>query len=130
MDPITTAIVAALTTGMVAGAAKVAEKSIVDGYDALKAALRKKRGSDSDVVNAVEELEKKPESAARRAVLQEEVAAAKAEQDPDLVEVAEALLAKIEELPGGRTAITQIVKGDRNIFSGAGNVTVTGREQE
>ena len=72
MDPITTAIIAAL--------ANLSKDVIKDGYNALKAALKKKFGSESDLVDAVEGLEKKPDSKARQAMLQEEVAVVKANE--------------------------------------------------
>ncbi|MGB3691787.1 MAG: hypothetical protein WA896_02595 [Spirulinaceae cyanobacterium] len=46
MDPITTAIVAAL--------AALSKDAIKDGYNALKSTLKKKFGSESDLVDAVE----------------------------------------------------------------------------
>jgi predicted Ser/Thr protein kinase len=46
MDPITTAIVTALATNL-------GKDAIKDGYEALKAAIKKKFGDDSDVVDAV-----------------------------------------------------------------------------
>ena len=64
MDPITTAFVTALAIPM-------AKDVIEDGYEALKKALKNKFGEESDVVNAVEQLEKKPDSEGRKAILQE-----------------------------------------------------------
>jgi len=125
MDPITASITAALAASLTEGVAKIGEKAIVDGYEALKALLKEKFGKANGISKAVEELEKKPDSAARRAVLQEEVQTAGADQDPDLLQAAESLLAKIKEQPGGKTMVTQIVNGDRNIFSGTGDVDVT-----
>jgi hypothetical protein len=118
MDPITLAITAAL--------ANLGQNVIKDAYNALKAGLQHKFGVDSDLVEAVEKLEQKPDSTARQAVLQEEVEAAQANQNSELVKAAEALLAKLKELPGGQANITQHVdiKGDRNIVTGQGNVTI------
>jgi hypothetical protein len=130
MDPITTAILAAITAGVVPGLTQVSKKAIVDAYDGLKALLEEKFGKDSDIAKAVEELENKPDSTARRAVLQEEVRSADAEHDPALLQSAEALLAKIKDCPGGQTIVTQLVTGDRNIFSGTGNVTVTNQPKD
>jgi len=118
MDPITTAIVAALTAGAVAGVTEVGKKAIAEGYEALKAALKKKFGAESDLVQAVDQLEKKPDSTGRTQTLQEEVAAAKAEQDPELVQAAQALLEQIKAQPGGeqhiQTAIgSYIAQADR-----------------
>ena len=99
MDPITTAIIAAL--------ANLSKDAIKDGYNALKAALKKKFGSESDLVDAVEGLEKKPDSKARQAMLQEEVAVVKANKDSDIIRLSQDLLNKIQEQPGGQNIINQ-----------------------
>lgn len=120
MDPITLAITAAL--------GNLGAKVINDAYDALKAALQHKFGIDSDLVGAVEKLEKKPDSEARKGMLKEEVANTKADQDPELKQTAEALIEAIKSQPGGAEAVQQIINqtvtGDHNIFSGSGDVTV------
>ncbi len=102
MDPITTAIIAAL--------ANLSKDAIADCYGALKGALQKKFGSDSDVVDAVEKLEKKPDSEGRKAMLQEELATAKVSDDPEIIRLAQDLqdlLDKIKEQPGGQQIIDQ-----------------------
>ena len=111
MDPITTAIIAAL--------ANLSKDAIKDGYNALKATLKKKFGSDSDLVDAVAGLEKKPESEARKAMLQEEVDLAKVNDDPDIIQLAQDLLNKIQEQPGGGQVINQT---QNNEISGVINV--------
>lgn len=99
MDIITTAIVAAL--------ANLSKEAIKDGYNALKTALKKKFGSESELVDAVDKLEKKPDSEARKAIVQEEVEVAKVNDDPNLLELAQNLLDKIKEQPGGQEIINQ-----------------------
>ena len=99
MDPITTAIVAAL--------ANLSKDAIQDGYGALKAALKKKFGSESDLVDAVDKLEKKSDSEGRKATLQEEVEIAKVNDDPNIIRLAQDLLDKIKEQPGGQQIINQ-----------------------
>lgn len=102
MDPITLAIVAAL--------GKLGENVIKDAYDALKAAIAHKCGVDGDLTKAVEGLEKKPTSAGRKETLKEEVAAAEADQDREIVRLAQNLLDKLGELEGqpkGSTTIKQ-----------------------
>ena len=89
IDPITTAFVTALAIPM-------AKDVIKDGYEALKKALKNKFGEESDVVNAVEQLEKKPDSEGRKAILQEEIENAKIYNDPQMVKLAEELLKQIE----------------------------------
>jgi hypothetical protein len=111
MDPITTAIIAGVTAGVVGGTTEVGKKVIVDAYEALKAVLRQKCGLDSDLVEAVEKLEKKPDSAGRKETLKEEVEAAKADQDPDIVKAAQALLDQLKAQPGGEQHVQQIASG-------------------
>jgi uncharacterized iron-regulated protein len=118
MDPITTAIVAALAAGVASGATEVGKKVIVDAYDTLKTALKNKFGADSDLVDAVDKLEKKPDSGGRKEVLQEEVAAAKADQDPEILKAAQDLIDQVKAQPGGeqhiQTAIgSYIAQADR-----------------
>jgi hypothetical protein len=122
MEPITTSIVAAVT----AGVAKVGGQAITDAYTGLKELLKRKFGAESKLVKAAEEVEANPQSKSRPATLNEEVLAAKADQDPDILKAAEALLVKLKETPGGQTIVNQIVTGNQNIFSGTGNVTVSG----
>ncbi len=120
MDPITSAFVTAL-------AIPVAKDVIKDGYEALKSALKKKFGEESDVVNAVEQLEKKPDSEGRKCMLQEEVENAKIYNDPQMVKLAEELLSKLKEQPGGETVITQNVSNVKYAAtSGSGNASISG----
>ena len=118
MDPITLAITTAL--------GNLGQTVIKDAYDALKAALQNKFGADSDLVEAVEKLEQKPDSNARQAVLQEEVEDSKAAQDVEIIQFAESLIEKLKNLPGVQVEILQDVdiKGNRNIVTGQGDVTV------
>lgn len=118
MDPITLAIVSALTAGIGSGVTKVAEQGTVDGYNSLKSALKKKFGDDSDVVKTVAALESKPGSEGRKATLQEEIADSKADKDPDILKVANDLLEQIKAQPNGekhiQTAIgSYIAQADR-----------------
>lgn len=99
MDIITTAIIAAL--------ANLSKDAIKDSYDALKSALKKKFGSDSDVVDAVEGLEKKPDSEGRKGTLQEEIESAKVNDDVEIVQLAQDLLNKLKDEPGGQQIINQ-----------------------
>ena len=118
MDPITLAITTAL--------GNLGQTVIRDAYDALKEALQHKFGADSDLVEAVDKLEQKPDSNARQAVLQEEIETSQANQDSELVMLAKSLVEKLNDLPGGQVEILQEVdiKGNRNIVTGQGNVTV------
>lgn len=112
MDPITLAITTAL--------GNLGQSVIKDAYDALKAALQKKFGADSDLVDAVDKFEQKPESKARETLLQEEVDTTKAMEDTELIQLAESLIEKIKELPDEPVKIKQKVEinGNRNIVAG------------
>lgn len=92
MDPITAAIVAAMSAGAVSGLTEASKTAITDAYRELKALLIKKFGGESDVVRAASEVEAKPNSVGRKATLQEEVAAVKADQDQEVLHAAQALL--------------------------------------
>ncbi len=130
MEPITTVILSALAAGAAAGVTEAGTKLVVDGYGALKAALRAKFGADSDLADAVAGLEKHPESDGRKQILDEEIVAAKADADPELVELARALLDQIESQPGGAQHIQKavgsyIAQADRGATA---TVTVTRKD--
>ncbi len=132
MDPITAAIVAAISSGM----AEVGKESVLDAYKALKTLLSRKFGSHSQVIKAVEDLEHNPASQARTAVLQEEVAKAKADQDPDLRRAAYNLYQQVNRSSVSRS--NQVAYGNKNVqqqagqnayhVSGRGNVATVGRD--
>jgi hypothetical protein len=100
MDPITTVIVAALAENLSQNVCK-------DSYVALKDTLKKKFGHQSDLVDAVDKLEKKPDSEARKATLQEEVEISKVNDDPEIGKLVQNLLDQIEKQPGGQKIINQ-----------------------
>lgn len=96
MDPITTAIVMAITLGVVSGTSKVSEQAIVDSYNALKNLIKNKFGTKSEIINAVESLETKPNSSARKELLKEEVMETKANDDKELVALASEIIKSLE----------------------------------
>jgi flagellar motor component MotA len=107
MDVITTAIIAAL--------AALSKDAIKDSYSALKSALKKKFGSDSDIVDAVEGLEKKSDSKGRQATLQEEIENVKVNDDEEIVQLAQNLFNQLKDEPGGQEIINII---QTNILNG------------
>lgn len=118
MDPITTAIVA--------GVANLSKDVIKDAYNALKTALKKKFGEKSDLVNAVDGLEKKPDSEGRKATLVEEVEIAKVNDDTDILQLAQGLLAQIKEQPGGQQIINQTISNVKYAAtSGSGAASIS-----
>jgi hypothetical protein len=101
MEPVTvtTAILAAIAAGATAGVTDTAKKAIGDAYAGLKTLLKRKFGGDSKVVEAVEKLERDPESAGWKETVGKEAAKAGANQDQELIAAAEDVLAKLKELP-------------------------------
>lgn len=118
MEPITTAIIAAL--------ASLAEPAVKDAYHALKELVVKTLGMDHEVVRAVSSLEEKPDSEGRRATLNEELAASEAAKDPAIAAATQALLDQLKRLPGSQENVRQTVTGNRNIFSGTGDINIGG----
>ena len=57
-------------------------------------------------------MEARPESAGRRETLKEEVAAAQADQEPELRQAAAALLEQLKAQPGGAQHVQQIASGN------------------
>jgi len=117
MDPVTVAIVAALT--------KRGDTIIKDAYESLKGLLKRKFGSEKGVAQAVSDLESEPSSPGRKAVLQEKVAASGADRDEEILRAAEVVTEKVRALPGGQQLVHQIVTGDHNVVAGTGDISIT-----
>lgn len=106
MDPITTAIIAALSAGAIAGLTDTAKAAISDGYNKLKDLLMKKHGASSEVMQAIVQLEKKLESQGRKDMLAEEIAAVKAEQDDEVVAAAKQILILVKSQQVSQSTMT------------------------
>jgi hypothetical protein len=104
MDPITQAIIAAAAGSAAKGLAS-------DAYDALKALLKKTFGAEAPLSRAIAGVEEKPQSVGRQKVLAEEVAGAGADRVPEILRLAEELLA---QFPPAERAYTQTATGDNN----------------
>jgi hypothetical protein len=101
MDPITTAIAAALSAGAISGITETSKTAITDAYNKLKALLAKKHGAESEVMQAINQLEAKPESVGRKETLQEEILTVKAEQDSEVLAATKHLLMLIHPQQAG-----------------------------
>ncbi|MDP9475845.1 MAG: hypothetical protein M3R38_09180 [Actinomycetota bacterium] len=111
MEPITfTAIVAAIAVTVAKGAGEAVGQNVVnDAYTKLKAVLMRKFGRDSDLVQSVEGLEAKPESEARKLLVEEEVRGAEADKDAEVREAAEELLELLRAQLGGEQHVQSII---------------------
>jgi hypothetical protein len=120
VDPITTAVLAALGS--------VGQSAVKDAYGALKTLIARKFGADSRLSQAVQDLESKPESGARRAVLEEEVASAGAETDAEILAAARGLL---ESAAATGAHLNAHASGERSVAIGggmSGGTIVTGNQ--
>lgn len=117
MDPITTAIVAALTAGVLSGLTETSKTALGDAYTRLKELLARKFGASSEVLRAVESLETKPDSQHRQGTLQEEIIAARADQDNELLAAASSLKALAPQQQVGVSKYTIQINGPTEIRS-------------
>jgi hypothetical protein len=102
MDPITSAIVAALSAG---AAGKVGEMVFMKAYETLKAAIRKKFGSESNVAEAVAVLENEPDFKPNQEALAGRIQQVNGAADNDLLRLAEALTAALKQTDEGKEAL-------------------------
>jgi hypothetical protein len=90
MDPLTS-LVTALAAGAASALQSTVEQGVKDSYTALKGLIQRKYTQ----VN-VEQLEANPRSKSRRGVVEEDLAAVKADQDAEVLQHAQALLEAIQ----------------------------------
>ena len=91
MDPITI-IMTAIVAGAAAASKEIGAQAVKEAYTGLKTLITRKFSSEADVERAITSVEKRPESKNRQGVLKEELEAAQAAQDADILERASALL--------------------------------------
>jgi hypothetical protein len=122
MDPISI-IALALVAGAAASAKDVAAQAVKDGYAGLKALIVRKFGSKGDVQNAVEQMEKKPDSEARQGMVKEELQTAGADKDEEVLKLAQALIELLKQHDAPTvTTYSATVTGSGAIAQGPGAV--------
>ncbi len=93
MDPIAlTNIVTSISIVAGRGLADTSNTPIANAYDTLKALLTKKFEGKSEVAQAIDQLEAKPDSASNKQALEEKLITVKAEQDSEVLSASESLL--------------------------------------
>ena len=85
MEPVTTAVIAAVTAGATNGLTEIAKVAISDGYTGLKSLLIRKFGIESPVIKAIQDIEEKPSSPGRRQTLDEEIKEANIGNDQEIL---------------------------------------------
>jgi hypothetical protein len=120
MDPITTAIVAALPA--------LATDAVKSAYTGLKAVIERKWGEGSPLSKAVNALEEDPESKAQVGVLQEKVAATRAVEEPDILQPLKTLVDALQANAVGGSSVASInftmSGGKVEGVAGAGTVNI------
>lgn len=96
MDPITEAIVVALSAGVASGTTEAGKNAVIDAYKVLKEMIRKKFGKNKEVIEAVNNLEIRPELKSRLEVLKEKIQLTKADQDSELLKAAQHLISLVD----------------------------------
>ena len=104
MEPVSL-IVTALTAGAVAAAKDTAEKGVKDTYQGLKTLIKRKFANDP-LAQAM--VEAKPEDIKKaEGLLKDKITKAGADQDQEIIKVAQDLLDQVKEQPGGQEIINQ-----------------------
>lgn len=103
MDPITAALVAALASGI----NSVTNIAIKDAYTALKNKLFTTLSGQSDALDALKNLEKKPESKGHQAVLDEELVNFNLTQDEEIKLLLTNLLDQLRQTESGKEALSK-----------------------
>jgi hypothetical protein len=102
MDPVSV-IVSAVALGAGTALTATVEAAIKDAYAGFKALVVGKFGKHGETAKAIEEVEKKPDSNGRKETLKEELTAAGAHQDQEVVDKATDLLKLLEGKSPGAT---------------------------
>lgn len=100
MENITGALVTAVTSGLTT----VGKSAVVDTYNAIKTLIQSKYGN-TDLPDAVEKLEQKPDSQSRQGMVQEELETAGADKDKEMLDLVNQLIEALKETPEGQKAI-------------------------
>jgi len=121
MDPLTS-VVTALAAGAAAALQSTVEQGVKDGYAALKGLIQRKYARVD-----VDQLEANPRSKSRRGVVEEDLKAAGADQDAELLQQAQALLEALQhQAPEATAAIGVDLKDIEGAALAIRRVTATG----
>lgn len=115
LEPVATAILAAIVAGAAAGVTDTAKQAIGDAYKTLKGLLVRKLGGQSKAVEAINKLEEDPESAGWKETAGKELAKAGVDNDQDLVAAANQVMAKLQDLPQGERQHIQQAIGSYDV---------------
>jgi hypothetical protein len=100
VEPITTAIAAAVTAGIT----DIGQKAFGDTCQGPKDPIKSKFGQDN---KAIAEFEDNPESKGRQTMLAESIVQEKTDRDPELIHLARQLPQALKETEQGRLAVAK-----------------------
>jgi hypothetical protein len=120
MDPITTAILAALP----AVASDTVSSAVKDAYAGLKSIIARKFGPTSAVAKSVDDLEANPKSKGQAILLSERIAEAKAMADADIAQALDKLVAALTKAAPPTVHIETTMTGGVAGVVGAQNVSI------
>lgn len=131
MDPITSAIIAALVAGTTVGLTDTAKKLIADLYNSIKEKIQQKHGKDSKAIKAIKDLENEPDFVPYQTGLQQRINELKIDQDSELISLATNLLSAIRQTPNKTNLqTTQYIYGKNNAVSGSGGTSTINIENQ
>jgi hypothetical protein len=114
MDPISTAIVAAVSASVTNGMTAVGKEAILDAYKGIKNAIKSKFGKDNNISKTITDLEANPESKGRQLLLAEQIVTAEANRDSDILKITQKLTEALQSTETGRKAIAKFQVDARN----------------
>lgn len=130
MDPITSAIIAALAAGVTAGLTDTAKKLILDLYNTIKEKIEQKHGKENKAIKAMNDLESEPDFAPYQSGLQQRVNELKLDKDSELLSLAMKLLSVIQQSQSTANLQTiQNVYGNGNAVAGTGGTATINIQQ-
>jgi len=123
MDPITAVLVAAIA----AGAVEVGKSAVAATYNRVKEIIKRKFGK-TELLEAIENLEKRPESKGRQETVKEEIEMAKADKDPEIIKEIENLQEVIQQIPNVQEKLARynLTIENSKVGSIGDNVTIKG----
>ncbi|MCQ3976999.1 MAG: hypothetical protein DPW09_26515 [Anaerolineae bacterium] len=113
MDPFTSTIIGAIIGGIVSG---ITDKVAGETYQYLKTKLSK-LDKDGEMVKAIDNVEKEPNSESYIKALEKRIEAIEANKNPEVIETAQILLNRIENIYGDKY-VSQTIQDNKGIITG------------
>ncbi len=121
MEPITSALIAALAAGITAGLTDTGKQAIGDLYNSIKEKIRQKHGKDNKVIKAITILESEPNFLPYQAGLEQQISELEIDKDSEILNIATSLLSAIQEAQSKTNIQTvQNIYGANNAVAGTG----------